>query len=248
MEGRLIKCNIQIGPAEENTFLRLFSCYAVPQGDKRYADGSTRDQHRKKLYTIVQKALQPPEQKKGERRKYIGDILVGDLQETITMTSRDNQGSTRYKRLDFGVLNAIDKGHNNQMTSAVHAYDAHKSYITRENPSSSNGGRGISHIMTSSAAEDLYVGGCIDPIVSSTSIVSDHHIVAADFILDIPRPPPHTSKPVVRHKWGKLAKILVELIYEQGDESTQPSIILKENTPHTDEWKANVTMYDDIHR
>ena len=120
----------------------------------------------------------------------IGDIFVGDLQETITMTTRDNQGSTRYKRLDFGVLSAIEKGTHKQMTSVVHAYDAHKSYITRENPSSSNGGRSISHIMTSSVADDLYVGGCVDSIVSSTSIVSDHHIVAADFILDIPRPPP----------------------------------------------------------
>ena len=55
MEGRLIKCDLQIGPATENTFLRLFGCYAIPQGDKKYKDGPTRHQKRRKLFDIIQR-------------------------------------------------------------------------------------------------------------------------------------------------------------------------------------------------
>ena len=53
LEGRLIKCDLQIGPLNDNTFLRLFGCYAVPQGDKKYEDGSTRHKKRRKLFNII---------------------------------------------------------------------------------------------------------------------------------------------------------------------------------------------------
>ena len=52
----------------------------------------------------------------------------------------------------------------------------------------------------------------------------------------------------MRYKWGKITKILVELVHDDQDESTPPSIIQKMNTPHTDEWKANAQMYDDIQK
>jgi hypothetical protein len=45
---------------------------------------------------------------------------------------------------------------------------------------------------------------------------------------------------------GQNTKIRVDLETDDQDESTHPSIILRTKTPHTDDWKANVKMYDDI--
>ena len=118
-------------------------------------------------------------------KRYIGDFLLGDLQETITTTSRDNQGGCKYERLEFGVFNALSLVKKN-FTSLVFEYEGLESHITRESLSDSTGGRGLSHILASSKVEDLYGGGCVDKPVSSCSIHSYHHIVAADFTLAIP--------------------------------------------------------------
>ena len=197
MEGRLISCDLQIGPLSENSFIRLHGCYAVTQGNKLYKDGSTRDQRRKQLHKIVMNALKPD-------TKYNGAMLVGDLQETITMTSRDNKGGHYYDRMKFGVLDAIEQS-SRSMCSAVYEYESDEQvpYITRNELYKSNSGRGISHIMVTSKVEGMYVGGCVDNILSCSSIVSDHLLVAADLIIDIPTPSKHVSNPTKRIRWGK---------------------------------------------
>ena len=86
--------------------------------------------------------------------------------------------------------------------------------------------------MVSSVAEVIYISGCVDAIVSSTTIVSDHHIVVADFILDIPRPPQHKSKPVTRYKWGKISKIKIEPVFGKKSNSSQ-LLLSPEQKPHT---------------
>ena len=242
MEGRLISCDLQIGPLSENTFIRLHGCYAVTQGNKLYKDGFTREQRRKQLHKIVMTALK-------QEKKYIGAMLMGDLQETITMTSRDNKGGHSYARMKFGVLDAIDQS-SRSMCSAVYEYesDEQSPYITRNELSKSNSGRGITHIMVTSKVEEMYVGGCVDNILSCSSIMSDHHLVAADLIIDIPTPPKHSPNPTKRIRWGKISSIKVEPIYEDDESSLPSSIVPLRNTPHTDEWKAKVAIFQEIQR
>jgi hypothetical protein len=133
---------------------------------------TTRNELRKQLFKLVSKLLNflPKE------AKFKGDIFVGDLQETITRTERDNQGGYNRKQLEYGMLKACQ-----DMISLVRKYNGLISYITRESLSSSIGGRGISHILGTEKIEEIYMGGCVDPIVSACSINTDHHIVAADF-------------------------------------------------------------------
>jgi hypothetical protein len=242
MEGRLISCDLQIGPLSENTFIKLHGCYAVTQGDKLYKDGFTRNQRRKQLHKAVIKALKPD-------NKYIGAMLAGDLQETITTTSRDNKGGHYYDRMKFGVLDAIEQS-SRSMCSAVFEYESDEKvpYITRNELSNSNSGRGITHIMVTSKVEEMYVGGCVDSIISSTSILSDHHLVAADLLIDIPTQPKHTSQPTRRIKWGKISSIKVEAIYEDDEDSIPTSIIPLRNTPHTDEWREKVNIFQEIQK
>jgi hypothetical protein len=94
----------------------------------------------------------------------------------------------------------------------------------------------------------MYVGGCVDAILSCSSILSDHHLVAADFKFDIPTPPKHISQPTTRIRWGKISKIEVETVYEDDDKQIPTSTILKVNTPHTDEWKENANLFDEIQK
>jgi hypothetical protein len=227
MEGRLISCDLQIGPLEENTFIKIHGCYAVTQGNKKYKDGSTRDQHRRKLHNIVSNILKPTNPK--ENKKYVGNILAGDLQETITTTERDNMGGHFYNRMKCGVMDAIERAEKS-MCSAVFEYesDHQNPYITRNEFTNSNSGRGITHIMVSSKIEDMYVGGCVDAILSSSSILSDHHLVAADFIFDIPTPPRHISQPTKRVRWGRISNILVEMTHEDKDKNN-PQLHSPEN-------------------
>jgi hypothetical protein len=110
MEGRLITCDLQIGPLEEITSIKIHGCFqAVTQGNIKYKDGSTRDQHRKQLHNVSSTALKPSESK--GRKKYIGNILSGDLQETITVTVRNNKGGHFYNRLKYWVMDAIEQEH-----------------------------------------------------------------------------------------------------------------------------------------
>ena len=106
--------------------------------EQKYKDGSTRDQHRKQLHSVISKLLKPSKSKgkkksksKG-KKKFIGDILAGDLQETITVTARDNKGRHFYNRLKFGVMDAIEQSPKS-MCSVVFEYesDMQNPYITR---------------------------------------------------------------------------------------------------------------------
>ena len=167
----------------------------------------------------------------------------------MTMTARDNKGEHFYNRLKYGALDAIEQS-SKSMCSAVFEYesDNQNPYITRNEFNNSNSCRGISHIMVTSKVEDMYIGGCVDAILSCSSIVSDHHLVAADFVFDIPTPPKHISQPTNRIKWGKISNIKVETAYEDDDKQIPTSTILKRNTPHTDEWKENVNIFDEIQK
>ena len=104
LEGRLLTCDIQVGDVNDNKFLKPIGCYAVPQGNRVHADGTTRTNQRKDLYHKMIKTLSPnnlPQRTtlgfKSSKRQFIGKILMGDLQETITTTARDNRGETKYK-------------------------------------------------------------------------------------------------------------------------------------------------------
>ena len=252
LEGRLITCDLQVHDATDNVFIKITGCYAVPQGDMTYKDESTRAQHRRDLYHTLMKAMQTqttrPKTKTGFKsvgKSYIGELFLGDLQETITTTTRDNQGGTKYNRLEFGVLSALDRA-NKDMISLVYELDGTLSYITREPLSRSTGGRGISHIMGTPAMEALYLGGCVDKCLAATMIHSDHHLVAADFALQIQdldvvmdRPP------IVKYKWGTISNIKMDCVKNEENGGT-PVLTPRVNTPHTDQWKENMHLFDEL--
>ena len=124
------------------------------------------------------------------------------------------------------------------------------SYITtRECLSDTTEGRGmISRIMATSKVEDLHLCGCIDKLMSSScSIPSDHHhIVAADFLLDIrtPAPTPIGRNTVSRFKcWGRISSILLFLwmLFSNQRKISTPQLQLNLDQKHHTPINGNLT-------
>ena len=213
----------------------------------------TRNELRTQLFHTMKKILQPVKHTtrvnggfKGLGKSFIGEILVGDLQETITTTSRDNLKGVMYKWHKHGILNAVVQAGKN-MELGVFKYEGDPSYITREALSGSLGGRGISHIMVDAGAEQFYVGGCVDNIIASTDITTDHHIVAADFALQIDDIEFNQNEnSAIKHQWGKISSILMDQT-EDASEANGFRIWPKQDTPRTEQWHKSWELFQDLH-
>jgi hypothetical protein len=179
-----------------------------------------------------------PSDKYDQKKEDLAQDAIDSLQETITTSSRENLKGVKYKWHKHGVLNAIAESGKN-MESGVFKYEGDPSFITRESLSGSLGGRGISHIMVDAGAEQFYVGGCVDNIIASTNITTDHHIVAADFALqieDIEFNQAETS--TIKHQWGKISNILMDQS-EDASVANGFRIWPKMDTPRTEQWHKN---------
>ena len=132
------------------------------------------------------------------------------------------------------------------MISVIREYENHDSYITRESLGESKSSRGISHILVDPRIDDMYVGGCVDKIVTSGAFPTDHHIIAADFALNIEDLHLQHGDPIERFKWGRLANILMELI-PTTKSGIPPTLQPKHDTPHTAEWEQNMQLFQDLH-
>jgi hypothetical protein len=233
VDGRLISIDLNINASKTKDYIRVTGCYAYPDGGKIYKDRTgSRNELRGTLYNKTKKLIgSRPQILKNASWK--GDIFVGDLQETITRDTRDNQGGYNRKRLPNGILQAtIEEG---GIDSMVHKHDEQISYISRENQSSSStGGRGISHILAKPDAEIYYMGGCIDPIVSASNITSDHYIVAADFDFNIQHLAERSiNESEYKFLWGAVANIEVDAGEVLNDEDNPPVINFKADLPQT---------------
>ena len=101
------------------------------------------------------------------------------------------------------------------------------------------------HTFASPKVEDLYIGGCIDKLISSCSIVSDHHIVAADFILDIPSAPAPHGQTVTKCKWEKILIFWSTLYMKERMKRYQPQLHL-DGIPHTQVNGKKIDNYSTI--
>ena len=172
-----------MGDLNANEFINVTGCYGAAHGDHKYKAntkecqyGKPRDTHRTHVFHILEKILRKNRNKidinnnngglLGSIDNTVGNIILGDLQETLSTSTRDNHGGINYKPPKHGVLNAI-KSVNKHFTSVVREYEGQNRYITRESLGDSKGGRGISHILVESFPEDMYFGGCVDNLVAT---------------------------------------------------------------------------------
>ena len=109
MNGRILSCLIQVDEAQDNYFVKLTGCYAIPQGP---GIRNCRTKKRKQLYDSLKKCLEETNNNlshtitgfKSHEHHIIGEVVMGDLQETMTTTTRHNQGETHYNEHRFCPL------------------------------------------------------------------------------------------------------------------------------------------------
>ena len=103
-------------------------------------------------------------------------IILGDLQETISVHDRDNIGNYRQKQVQNGILNLTNDSHE----SIVRKLAGQHEYITRFG---TEGGRGIDHILTpkNSLLENWILEAKIDREKGAEFFPSDHSLILCKF-------------------------------------------------------------------
>ena len=103
-------------------------------------------------------------------------IILGDLQETISIYDKDNIGKYRQKQVKNGILNSTTNSHD----SIVRKLHDKKEYITRFG---SEGGRGIDHILIpkNSVMSNWILGAKVDREKGAEFFPSDHSLISCTF-------------------------------------------------------------------
>jgi len=103
-------------------------------------------------------------------------VILGDLQETISVSDRDNIGTYRQNPSPSGILQLLEHSH----TSIVRKLDGTKEYITRFG---TEGARGIDHIMVPSDENMLnwVTNAKVSRDIGATFFPSDHSLLVCSF-------------------------------------------------------------------
>jgi len=109
-------------------------------------------------------------------QKDIQIVILGDLQETITMSDRDNLGKYRQETSPYGLLHLTRDSHE----SIVRKISGKTEYITRFG---TEGGRGIDHILTpiNSPMSEWIINAKVDRQKGAEFFPSDHSLISCTF-------------------------------------------------------------------
>jgi len=137
-------------------------------------------------------------------------IIMGDFQETLSPSNRDNIGDFRREQDPNGILSYIAA----HSISIVREKNELAQYITRFG---SNGGRGIDHIFVESSNDNLsaFTSAKINRLVGSKFFPSDHSMISCTFS----RLGPHNNLdgiPKTKYDYSKIYNIKVKGSGELG--------------------------------
>ena len=99
-------------------------------------------------------------------------IIMGDMQETVTIEDRDNMGTCRYNTPSNGIIRSLEPSHH----SIVRDLNTQSPYITRVG---TEGGRGIDHIFTPSHTtfSNWFMKADIHREIGNSYFPSDHSLL-----------------------------------------------------------------------
>ncbi|KAL7539688.1 hypothetical protein ACHAXR_011399, partial [Thalassiosira sp. AJA248-18] len=142
-------------------------------------------------------------------------ILAGDLQDTITKTDFDNNGSTRLEQHPQGVLKWC-LSEEVKMKSLGYEYikkqEDSNGYITRQGY---EGARGIDHIMGNDIAGNLVQGFEIDKHGVHIQVNrSDHHLLMMDLLVEFDWENSEVNE-TIKSKYGKIYGIPMKMVIQE---------------------------------
>jgi len=173
LNGRIIDLAFQFG---EKQHLGIISVYAIAKGGSSAAtEAERRKVLRESMVMRVQKIA------KAWRKKFpnIHIVIMGDMQETVSETDRDNLGKYRSSfSPSEGIVAAFQDSHN----SIVREHNSKDTYLTRFG---NKGARGIDHILIpfNSRSQRVFCEAKIDPQgLGGKYFSSDHKLIQCSFM------------------------------------------------------------------
>jgi len=195
MNGRIVHMAFQFQNGEK---LGIISIYALARGGTTKTDSLEREKLRQSTVTQVKI------QHKKWIRQYpnIKIMIMGDMQETVSISNHDNMGKSRYKNtVTNGIVKAFQKTH----LSLARERNSSKPYITRIGR---EGGRGIDHILfpESMDAQALIKDAQMHENFGLSYFPSDHRLVTCTYFREGANNP-ENMVPSIKYEFGKISQI-----------------------------------------
>jgi len=186
--------------------LGIISVYALARG----GEGSDKDRKEELRHTTV---LLIRRQIRKWKKKFpsMQVMILGDMQETESITDLDNLGSSRFSNTcDNGILRALEDTH----TSIVRDRHDGERYLTRFGR---EGARGIDHILfpNSPKAQAMIQEASIDNNFASLYFPSDHKLIKCTYIRHGENNV-EESDPVVKYAFGTVSQIKMKREVHNG--------------------------------
>jgi len=186
--------------------LGIISVYALARG----GDGQEKERKEELRRTTV---ILIQRQMKKWKKKFptIQIMILGDMQETESMSDLDNLGTTRFNNTrENGILRALQDSH----TSVVRDRHDGDRYLTRFGR---EGARGIDHILFPNGpeAQALIHNASIDNELASLYFPSDHKLIKCSYIRSGDNNA-ESSEPVHKYSFGAISKIKMKREIHNG--------------------------------
>jgi len=202
--GRIVHIAFQF---EDNAYLGIISIYALARGGGSNAD---QDQKEKLCHTTV-KLVKQQYKKWLCQFPNINIMIMGDMQETVTLSDIDNLGKSRFSNnSNNGIVKAFENSH----VSLAREIGIDTSYLTRIGR---EGARGIDHILFPNhvAAQALIKNAQVHTYFGSSFFPSDHKLVSCTYYRQGENNLESLQAPT-KYDFGKISQIKLSCRVENG--------------------------------
>jgi len=173
LDGRIASIAFEFG---KNQKLGIISVYAMARGGSENKEEEDREDQLRQTTVFLIKKLHRTWSKKFPN---IHIMILGDMQETCSISDRDNIGNTR---LVNSKTNGVVAAFQDSYSSVVREMNPNETYVTRFGH---KGARGIDHILfpDNSRAKQLISSAAIDKEgLGSIYFASDHKLLHCTYI------------------------------------------------------------------
>ena len=205
LNGRIVGIAFQFGNGEQ---LGILSVYAVARGGGTSEEKIQRDKLRCTTVTLVKK----------QHRKWLKQfpkikiMIMGDMQETISVTDMDNMGKSRFSNdSNNGIVQAFRKTH----ISLAKNRNAHVPYLTRIGR---EGARGIDHILfpDNPKAQALIKHAMVHEYLGSNFFPSDHKLITCTYFREDSNNA-ESMPETIKYEFNKISQIKLQRKIVKGE-------------------------------
>jgi len=213
--------------------LGIISIYGYARGSIDAIEENNKNDLRRSLLYSVKKTCR----KWKKKFPNIHIMLIGDMQETVSVSNLDNLGQCRYKNdEDHSIIENFKISHTSIVRDRLGPDDQ---YLTRFG---SEGARGIDHILFPEGnAQRLIKEASIDNFLGSTYFPSDHRLLQCTFIRNGPNNA-EMSESTAQYDFKNIFQIQLKRSGDKGDILTLDDDQFKQSK----KFEKNADLYQKV--